>query len=119
VTASCFEPALHGATATQNYNFSTFGVISVPHRTVKGNVFNFNAKPLAGAVLTLDSGPKQFTGFRGGYTFTGVTAGSHSLSATFKGRACHAHSKTGPSSPVTVVVSGGGSTVVNWFCSVA
>ncbi len=119
VTASCFEPAFpHGATDTQNYNFSAFGVTSLPPGTVKGKAFNFNANPLAGAVLILDSGPKQVTGSRGGYKFSGVSAGSHSLSATFKGRACHANSKTGPSSPVTVVVSGGGSTIVNWFCLV-
>ncbi len=116
VTASCFEPALHGATDTQNYNFTAFGVTSPPPGTVKGKVFNFSAKPLAGAALTLDGGPKHVTGSVGGYQFSGVSAGSHSLSAMFKGRACHANSKTGPTSPVTVVVSSGGSTIVNWFC---
>ena len=108
---------MHRATDTQNYNFNAFSVTRLPRGTVKGAVFNFNAKPLAGAVLRLDSGSKQVTGSPGGYQFSEDPAGSHSLSATFQGRACHAHSKTGPRSPVTVVVSGGQSTIVNWYCS--
>jgi hypothetical protein len=115
VTASCFQP---GASDTQNYNFSPFSVTSTAPSTgnVNGTVFKFNFTPLARAMVSLDSGPGQVTGSSGAYTFSGVSAGSHSLAATYRGRVCHANSKTGPTSPVTVTVSSGGTTTVNWFC---
>ena len=119
VTASCFQPSSHGATDTQNYNFSAFSASSQPPPpvgTVEGRAVNFNSAPLARVMVTLDSGPQHFTGSRGRYVFTAVSAGSHTLSATFKSRPCHANSKTGSTAPVTVMVSGGGSTIVNWFC---
>jgi photosystem II stability/assembly factor-like uncharacterized protein len=121
VTASCFEPSIHGATDTQNYAFSAFNVSTAPPPptgTVQGRAFNLNSSQLAGVAIALTGGPHQVTGSRGAYAFTGVGVGSHTLSATFKGRACHANSKTGPTSPVTVMVSGGRSTTVTWFCSV-
>jgi hypothetical protein len=119
VTASCFEPSTHGVTDTQNYAFSAFSVTTSPPPptgTVTGRAVNFNVASLARVVVSLDGGPPHFTGSRGRYVFTAVSAGSHTLSATFKSRVCHANSKTGSTAPVTVVVLSGGSTIVNWFC---
>jgi hypothetical protein len=121
VTASCFEPSTHGATDTQNYAFNAFSVSTPPPPptgTVKGRAFSLNSAPLAQVVVTLDSGPQQVTGSRGGYAFSGLSTGLHTLFAAFKTRPCHANSRTGQTSPVTVLVSGGRSTTVNWFCSI-
>lgn len=119
VTATCFQPSTIGSTDTQNYNFVPFTVVSVPPPTgtLKGRTFNLNGAQLARVAVALDSGSPRVTRSSGGYAFTGVSAGPHTLSATFKGHACHAGSRTGPTAPITAVVSGGGSTTVNWYCS--
>ncbi len=118
VTANCFRPSTRVPTDTQNYNFSALLVTSPAPLTgtLRGRSFTLRSAQLARVAVTLDGTTRHMTGSAGGYLFSGVVSGSHTVSATFNGHACHANSNTGATAPISVVVAGGAATYVNWYC---